>query len=479
MRNTIVAAGAALLLSSVAFAGAQESPWGDEPWPPGSHATDSSEIAATREGAETTDGVWPGDEWQPDATAPVTTNAFDRVGAFSLYGYLSSTVQASFGKTGSVAVAGRDAALGAVTRVRLKGDWEPSERVLFHLEIESRHDAGLSNQFAFTQATGLGGGAVNDAQDASPQDDFRSTLFVDQAWAQLRFDRVDYQIGRVPIAWGTGYAFNPTARTNPDGNLTELGEEETTGTASVGAAVALPAQAVLEGYVAFEDRLHTGRTAPEDVEVWNYPWGARIRAYVGSFDVAAGALHEVVAARDGTGYERYLHAAAELVGSIGDLGMFAEAILTTDSFDGTDGWTAHEALESTVGLEYLFPGDVEAKVEYYRRGAGAARPADYDLAPLFTGHISVLARDYGFGLLQRTFWDYVEVSAAALVNLNDASGVALPAIEYELSDALTLGLTGIVPWGGSTSEFGGERTFDDRTVRLVRPGGVAQVKVSF
>ncbi len=481
MRDRIVTIGAVLMIAAALFAEAQDSPWGDEPWPPvdGGGFEDGADSPWPGDAARDTGSLWPGDA----AGSTPSYADFGSLGAFSLYGYLATTAQAFFGDAGDDAVSGDDVAAGVQTRLRLKGDWEPDENVLVHLEIESKHQRGVSNGYALMQSTGLDRGSLAAVQAASPQDDFRNVLYVDQAWAQLRFDRVDYQVGRVPIAWGTGYAFNPTARTNPIGGLTEIGEEETRGTAAVTAAIALPMQASIEGYVAFEDRLHTAVTVADEVEYWNVPWGARLRALVGSFDIAVGAVHEVASARAGSGFERYLHATGETVGSIGDLGMYAEARLTTPQFDGepddSEEWDPGRALVSTVGLEYLFPGDIDAKVEYYRQGTGATDTDAYDLAPVLSGHADGMARDYGFILLQRTFMDYLDVSAAALVNLNDGSGAALPGAEYAVSDAISVSATVIVPWGSSDSEFGGSSDTAGVSVRLVRPAAIVQAKVSF
>ena len=38
-------------------------------------------------------------------------------------------------------------------------------------------------------------------------------------------EKIDIQFGRIPIAWGTGYAFNPTAKTHPVSFLDDLSEE--------------------------------------------------------------------------------------------------------------------------------------------------------------------------------------------------------------------------------------------------------------
>jgi hypothetical protein len=451
-----------------------EDPWGDEPWPPaaeddtGGAGTDSAEAGAA-----------PGAAFGSPAV--------------ELYGSLTTTGEVQLGDAGDPA-RGDDLAVGTATRTRLKGDWEPDDRVLTHIELVAQHRSGVLNPYTYAQASGFDGGATTTLESENPQDDFAESLYLDQAWAQLRFDRFDLQIGKQPIAWGTGYAFNPTVRTHLSGGPAGLEDDETPGTAAISVGVPIAGSLVAEGYLAFEDRTHASFTAAREVDPAYLPWGSRVRMLIGSFDLAVGAIHEVVApaaggagssGAAGPGLERYLHAAAETVGSIGDLGVYAEAAWTMPVWDATRAaaaaadWDALEALESTVGLEYMLPGDFDIKLEYYRRGGGATVPASYDPSQLLSGRTTVMARDYLFGYIARTFVSYLEVSVAALANLNDGSVLVLQQSEYAVSDNISMSLAGLVPTGSGNEEFGGTREIGDTELRIVRPTIIAQLEVSF
>ena len=465
---TLVAILAAVAaLPAVATETTGEDPWGDEPWPPVAGDADAAEAGGYAE---------------PGGTGYFGAPAFD------LYGGLTTAGEAQLGEAGDVA-RGEDLAVGTATRVRIKADWEPDARILVHAELVGQHLSGVVNPYVYAQVSGLDAGATTDLVAANPQYDFAEALYLDQAWAQLRFDQLDLQVGKQPIAWGTGYAFNPTVRTHPMTGLSGFEDEETPGTPAFSAGVPIAGSLAGEGYLAFEDRTHASSTTGREVDPGYLPWGGRVRMLVGNFDLAVGAIQEVVAQGPGTGgtpgaeLDRYLHVAAETVGSIGDLGVYAEAAWTMPVWDapqaGTANWDALDALESTVGLEYVFPADVDAKLEYYRRGGGATHPDRYDPSDLLSGLSSVMARDYLFGYLGRTFFSYLDVSVAVLGNLNDASLLLYQQNEYAVSDHGTLSLAVIVPTGSGNQEFGGTREIGNTEVRFVRPGIMASLEVSF
>jgi hypothetical protein len=446
---------------------ADEDPWGDAPWPPVSGDADAEEAGGYAE--------------------PGGSDLFG-ASAFALYGTLTTAGEAQFGKAAEAA-RGEDLAVGTATRARIKGDWEPDERVLAHVELVGQHLSGVLNPYAYAQATGLDGGATTELTTASPQNDFANTLSLDQAWAQLRFDLLDLQVGKQPIAWGTGYAFNPTVRAHPTSGFSGFEDDATPGTAAISAGVPIAGSLTGEGYLAFEDRTHASFTTGREVDPAYLPWGGRVRVLVGGFDLAIGAIHEVVAKSaesagpSGAALHRYLHVAGETVGSIGDLGVYAEVAWTMPIWDapqaGTANWDALDALESTVGLEYVFPADVDAKLEYYRRGAGATDPDRYDPSHLLSGLSTVMARDYLFGYLGRTFLSYLDISVAVLGNLNDGSLLIHQQNEYAVSDHLTVSLSAMVPTGSGNQEFGGTREIGDTAVRFVRPTIMAGLEVSF
>jgi hypothetical protein len=442
-------------------------PWGDQPWPPSAE--------------EDAGGVDPG---STDDAGVFGASAVE------LYGSLTTVGEVQLGDAGDTA-RGDEVAVGTATRARLKGDWQPDDRVLAHVELVARHLYGMLNPYTFAQASGIDAGATTTLEAENPQDDFAESLYLDQAWAQLRFDLFDLQIGKQPIAWGAGYAFNPTVRTHPTAGLAGFEDDETPGTAAISAGVPLAGSLVAEGYLAFEDRTHASFTTAREVDPAYLPWGVRARMLIGSFDLALGAIHEVVAqdpataGSPGSALSRYLHAAAETVGSIGDLGLYAEAVWTMPVRDapqtGVDPseWDPLEALESTVGIEYVLPADVDLKIEYYRRGAGPTTPASYDVSQLLSGLSTVLARDYLFGYLGRTFVSYLDVSVAALTNLNDGSVLIYQQSEYAVSDSIGVSLAGMIPVGRGEEEFGGTREIAGTEIRLVRPAVIAQIDVSF
>jgi hypothetical protein len=360
---------------------------------------------------------------------------------FELYGYLTSYTQASF--TAS-ADGFQEPAWGGALVGRLKGDWAPGESLSVHLEGSYTALTGIRNP-----------GALLDAE--LPLE----SLALDHAWGLINLGNADLQFGKIPLAWGTAYVFNPSSRAAGAGLLDTV-SEETPGTLAVVPSL-YAGSLTFTGYAAFQDKSHRGVLPPGAESFENLPFGVKLEAFLGPFDVSAGLIREVLVVENDPNpwYDRGWYASLDADGALGPVGVYAEAVLELPP-----GKAPEESLEAAAGLYYsLVRREGELRLEYYHQGAGATDPGGYDLDRVFTLQQQMLAEDYLFASFDVAVADYLHSGCGGLVNLNDGSFVLLPELYWDAADNLELALGGMVFAGKEGSEFDGRDLpdYDDLT----------------
>ncbi|HEY8344251.1 MAG TPA: hypothetical protein VIL66_03560, partial [Bacillota bacterium] len=133
--------------------------------------------------------------------------------------------------------------IGNVLYFRLKGDWRPGPNLFFHLELANDYRTG--NRHPAYLSTLLPVSSNDTPSTASDQ----LSLKIDHLWGMVNLGKLDIQFGRIPIGWGTGYAFNPTAKTHPVSFLDDLAEE-TPGTLGLLSSYALNDRTAFQVYLA-------------------------------------------------------------------------------------------------------------------------------------------------------------------------------------------------------------------------------------
>jgi hypothetical protein len=374
--------------------------------------------------------------------------------SFELYGYLTNYMQGSFR-----VAEGRfeEPSWGEVLVLRLKGDWKPGETLSVHLEGGSAGRLGNQNQGAL-----LG--------EELPVEE----LYVDHAWGLANLGPVDLQFGKIPLAWGTGYVFNPTSRA-AGAVLFDVVSEETPGTFALVPSVYV-GRVTFTGYVAFQDKSHQKVSLAGAESLNNLPWGVKLQTFMGPFDVSAGLIREVlyVAGEKVSGYERGWYLSLDADGALGAVGVYAEAALKLApeiSFE--------ERLEAAAGLYYnLIRRNGGLRLEVYHQGAGASDPTDYAIERVFALQQQMLAEDYLFASGEVGVMDYVRAGCEGLINLNDGSLVLLSQLIWDAAANLELATGGMVFAGPAGSEFDGRGLLDGED--LTESFSIfARVKLSF
>ena len=350
---------------------------------------------------------------------------------FSLYGYV-----VNFFNVNLYADDWRidDSDYGNILYGRLKGDWDPGDSLSFHAELAYQGSVGNQNVGLVYEDYGVAG------VDAS----IYGSVAVDHLWGSVNLGRFDVQFGKLPIAWGTGYFFNPTSRVAAAPFL-ETVSEETPGTMGFVPSISLlEGLLAIQGYLAFEDKSHKPVALQEERD-WSYlPFGLKIKGILGSFDLSASWIKEVRFDAASTSYDKTHYFGTDFVGAIWNFGVYGEAALKI--WDESQENLSFEyepfsdLLDFCVGFDYFIPIlELDTRVEYYHQGSGVSSKSAYDEDKLLNGEQMVLAEDYLLFYLERTFLDYFSISTAGFININDGSLGFVPELSGEPYENLQVG----------------------------------------
>jgi hypothetical protein len=330
------------------------------------------------------------------------------------------------------------------------------------------------------------GTAEQETQSDYPFNDFIQTVSVDHLWGSVNLGRFDIQFGKLPIAWGTGYFFNPTSRVAAVPFLDTV-NEETPGTIGIVPSVSfLEGYLSVSGYVAFQDKSHTALPIAVDGNWANLPFGLKLKGIIGSFDLSGGWMKEVALTQ--TGWSRIHFFGADFAGAIWNFGVYGEAALKMWDESKPELQFEYDRffdlIDVCIGFDYLVPGlEIDARVEYYHQGSGVGNQNEYEdnFGKLLSGEQMVLAQDYLLFYFERSFLDYFSASTTGFVNINDGSFVIIPELGGEPFDNFQVNLGAMLFYGPAGSEFDGEYTtgsvypqFD-----LTEPAVYLRCKLSF
>jgi hypothetical protein len=373
---------------------------------------------------------------------------------FSLYGYVVNFFNASlYADDWRIT----DSDYGNILYGRLKGDWNPGDSLSFHTELDYSVAVGNLNP----------GGAIQSAS-------------VDHLWGSVNLGRFDIQFGKLPIAWGTGYFFNPTSKASTTAFLESV-SEETPGTPGIVPSVSfLDGFLSLQGYMALQDKSQSASILGNTGNWENLPFGVKLQGIVGSFDLSAGWIKEVLYISANDEFYRKHYAMADFAGAIWNFGVYGEAALHV--WDESQKKSAFQyepffdLLDICAGFDYFVPVlEIDTRVEYFHQGSGERDKSNYDFTKQMTGEQLVLGQDYLLLYLERSFLDYFSISATGFVNINDGSFAFLPELSGEPYENFQVGLGAMLFYGPDGSEFDGEYG----PVDITEPAVYLRCKLSF
>jgi len=256
----------------------------------------------------------------------------------------------------------------------------------------------------------------------------RQSLF--RAFTTFYFGNAELTLGRQRIAWGTGFAWNPTDLFNPFNPATiELEEKR-----GVDAAyLAIPFGSLSRLEAAFTP----GR---KDLKA---SVAVRLGSNLGSYDfsVMAGEFQK----------DRVL--GGDFAGYIGGAGFRGEVAYTWKNRDSN-------FFRAILNADYSFPRDFYAFIEFYFNGQGTTKKEDYPLFidDLLSGRIFNLAKHYFAASVIKSVTPLLGLNIYSLFNLDDKSSLVGPAMTYSLATSLEIAASVYFFNGANDSEFGFQRT---------------------
>jgi len=456
------------------------------------------------------DTDFPDISWGADESEGLVASSYEE--PFSLYGYMIDYFQSSLNYTDQKF---SKPTFGNALLLRLKGDWRPENNLRFHMEFSYISNVGNQNPYLMYEKLGISGFAQSDF----PLEDYSQRMFFDHVWGMVNIGNFDMQFGKFPVAWGTGYVFNPTSRVAFPPFL-DMVTEDTPGTMAILPSYALSNRISLEAYLAFQDKTRKTTAYQEDGDANNLPYGIKLNTIVGSFDMSLSWIKEVLyndldyrpiddilneaateyvqgivanqmmadllvegdtstvlemfkqgalaeMSADLPTHPYYKHSyytGFDFAGAIWNFGVYGEFAFRIPRNDEDDGFQLKnyrlaDNLEMCIGFDYMIPNiEIDTRMEYYYQGIGEKSKKDYNLLTVLSGEKLVNARNYSFLFLEKTIHDYHKFNLAFFNNLDDGSYAILPGYSYSPYSNFDI-TTGTFILGGSKgSEFDGRYT---------------------
>ena len=275
----------------------------------------------------------------------------------------------------------------------------------------------------------------------------KETLTIDRALVKLYFKNADFIIGKQQIAWGTGYAFNPTDIWNI--------KDPMNATAGKVGVLALN----LETYFGESTSLNIIASPGSHFDHWRY--GFRVKSNAGRFDYSLLAIRDKTDDGEIMGFPEKLLLGADFAGEIfAEIGWWGETAVINPRYDGMEfSDTDSIYVQLATGFDYTFDNEIYFMAEYYFNALGEKNYKDYDINSLGLttgGAMSGFAQNYLATMLSYSFCDKYTASLLNITNLDDISSVLIPELNYEFHENIMLKLNSSIFMGSrSRTEYGG------------------------
>jgi hypothetical protein len=259
----------------------------------------------------------------------------------------------------------------------------------------------------------------------------RDKLLLDRTLIKLYFNRFDLYIGKQKIAWGTGYAWNPTDIWNIKSPLDATAPS--LGVNAVRAEIPLGRLGQIAGLV------------KPGMDVKHTSGGLRIKQNIKGFDLSLCGAKIMTHDRHLLGLPKKLMLGMDMAGQIpAEIGVWAEVAYNNMVYD-TMKYTDFDSafLELDAGMDYTFSNGLYVMLEYYFNGKGKGQATDYDLETLIymmSGEISGMGRNYLFTGTRMDFLELFTGSLFIISNLDDKSLGIMPSVDYDFTDGISLNL---------------------------------------
>ncbi len=258
-------------------------------------------------------------------------------------------------------------------------------------------------------------------------DRFRVEQRVFRAFTSVYVGPITATLGRQRVAWGTGFAWNPTDLLNPyNPAAIELGEKAGIDGLHISASTG--------DFSRLEAAYAAGRGIRESSVA------IRASSNVGEYDVSL---------MGGYFRDDWVFG-SDFAGYIGDAGLRGEAAYTVAR-------GRSDYLRVTLTADRSFGGDYYGFVEFYFNGQGTTDKTRYDFGEVLDGRSFNVARNYLAVSVMKTLTPLLVANFYTLANLDDRSALVGPAITYSLGDNAEAGGAVYFFAGKRDTEFGAQR----------------------
>jgi hypothetical protein len=272
-------------------------------------------------------------------------------------------------------------------------------------------------------------------QDKDSDSDFVLAQNLDRVYVSMSSSAYDLYVGRQPIAFGSARAINPTDIIAPF-TYNTIAKEELVGVDAIR----------MKKPLADLGELDTGLIFGEDFEPDKSAAFVRIKTYQMQTDIAFMTMV----------FRENILLAFDLARSLGGAGTWFEAAQTLANI--TSNYTPEENyFRLSAGADYSFATILYTYIEYHYSGAGIRNPDNYFDAISETafsdGAVYLLGRHYLAPGCTYEITPLLVFSARALVNLEDGSILASPALEYNVEENIYWQLGGFIGLGKKFSDI--------------------------
>lgn len=333
--------------------------------------------------------------------------------------------------------------LGAVNnRLRIKMDFQPSDRFSFHLAYDLSakiQDPYLFEEGAFFSLWGLPEYRFDDFRDrlypepGDPVSSFGLYQNLDRFYVTLETDFADIFLGRQPIAWGSARFINPTDIIAPYA-FNELDKEERWGVDAIRLRIPLGTM----------DELDLGFVAGKNFKSANNAFFIRGKTYFLRTDITAILL----------GFRKHLLIGLDIARAIGGAGLWLEsAYVIPDFFRENKNPIEKDYFRASVGMDYNLNSKTYGFFEYHFNSPGENRPEKYiTLIPTSAyqdGSVYLFGKHYlNLGCIYQ-LTPLMPFTAMIILNLSDWSVVLSPTFEYNIAENIYLAAGAYIGLGKS------------------------------
>lgn len=331
-------------------------------------------------------------------------------------------------------------------RLDIHTDWQENLSFNADLIVQSYHGKTEFNLLDFipSEVTSLYSAQTNlplDSLMSAFSFSYENDCFLDNAYLSYYSKHFNLRVGKQQLAWGSGYAWNPTDLFNAK-NLMDPTYEKT-GVNAIKAEIPF----LKEGKI-------TAIYSPsEDFDKSTYAF--QIKENTLGFDLSACYIMRNYSSYDYYTFQESLEnqkmLGFDFSGSILSVGVHGEASVNFME-------TSENFQQYLVGADYTFSNGIFLMAEYYFNGKGENSSSDYTMnswMSMLGEYGENLGKNYIYAGQSLPIGDYLTYSNYVIVNTNDKSAMIMPWFDFLFGDNITLTNSIFIPLGESNSEFGG------------------------